>query len=207
MSPKPEALTDHELYEEIKKLITRDEAGERHIARRLDGLRRECLRRDPEIFYTALRDAYTLTEALRLKQSGIASISRIKWMTPGEIAREINESTGRSSSIAEKLAVMLTEGRESCILIKVSGDSMTGAGINDGCLLVTDTGAEAATGDIVVAKVDGNSYVKRLIEKNGQITLVSENPDPEYRDFRVDEDCDFEIIGKVIKILNIGEVK
>ncbi|HDR2754035.1 MULTISPECIES: translesion error-prone DNA polymerase V autoproteolytic subunit [Enterobacter] len=46
--------------------------------------------------------------------------------------------------------------------VKVSGDSMIGAGIGDGDLLVVDRSLTAGHGDIVVAAVDGEFTVKEL---------------------------------------------
>lgn len=46
--------------------------------------------------------------------------------------------------------------------IKVSGDSMRGAGIGDGDLLIVDRSLTAVHGDIVVAAVAGEFTVKEL---------------------------------------------
>ena len=49
--------------------------------------------------------------------------------------------------------------------VRVSGDSMTGAGINDGDLLVVDRSFRPADGDIIIACVDGDFTVKILREE------------------------------------------
>lgn len=46
--------------------------------------------------------------------------------------------------------------------VRVSGDSMSGAGISDGDLLVVDRSLRPADGDIIVACVDGDFTVKTL---------------------------------------------
>lgn len=46
--------------------------------------------------------------------------------------------------------------------VKVEGDSMIGAGIQDGDLLVVDRSLTPAHGDIIIAAVDGEFTVKRL---------------------------------------------
>ena len=46
--------------------------------------------------------------------------------------------------------------------VKVDGDSMIGAGIQDGDLLVVDRSLTPAHGDIIIAAVDGEFTVKRL---------------------------------------------
>jgi repressor LexA len=59
--------------------------------------------------------------------------------------------------------------------LRVSGDSMTGAKIFDGDIVIVEP-RPAKEGDIVVALVDGESTLKRLIKKNGGYLLKAENP-------------------------------
>lgn len=46
--------------------------------------------------------------------------------------------------------------------VRVEGDSMEGAGIRDGDLLVVDSSREVVSGDIVVAVLNGEMTVKRV---------------------------------------------
>lgn len=61
-------------------------------------------------------------------------------------------------------------------MVRVQGDSMLGAGIRDGDLLVVDRSREARNGSIVVAVIDGELTVKRLRTGRGNIRLEAENP-------------------------------
>ncbi|MGD9781348.1 MAG: LexA family protein [Kiritimatiellia bacterium] len=61
-------------------------------------------------------------------------------------------------------------------VVRVEGDSMAGAGIHDGDLLVVDRAREARTGSIVVAVVDGALTVKRLRIGRQGVRLEAENP-------------------------------
>lgn len=61
-------------------------------------------------------------------------------------------------------------------LLRVKGASMTDAGINDDAVLVVDKSIEAQPGHIVVAAVDGDFTVKRLIKLSGKLALMPENP-------------------------------
>jgi SOS-response transcriptional repressor LexA len=54
---------------------------------------------------------------------------------------------------------------------------MVDAGIREGDLVLAERGAEAKTGDIVVAAVDGAWTMKRFRKKNGRAYLQAENPD------------------------------
>lgn len=61
-------------------------------------------------------------------------------------------------------------------IVRVKGDSMAGAGIDNGDLLVVDKGLTPAHGDIVVAIIDGEFTVKRLHQRGGSCALMPENP-------------------------------
>ncbi len=60
--------------------------------------------------------------------------------------------------------------------VRVQGDSMTGAGIYNGDLLIVDRALEAKSGTIVVAVVNGELTVKRLLLTGKRIRLMPENP-------------------------------
>lgn len=63
----------------------------------------------------------------------------------------------------------------STFFFPVQGDSMQGAEIFDGDILVVDRSVKAGHGHIVVAFVDGERLVKRLHNRNGRVALVAEN--------------------------------
>ena len=60
--------------------------------------------------------------------------------------------------------------------LRVDGDSMTGAGIESGDIVVVDKSLEAKSGDIVVAAVDGEFTLKRLKKQPQAAWLVAEHP-------------------------------
>jgi DNA polymerase V len=61
-------------------------------------------------------------------------------------------------------------------LAYVQGDSMQGAGIYDGDMIVVDRGLEAVHGQIVVALLNNDPICKRLCIRGKDIILLSENP-------------------------------
>ena len=85
---------------------------------------------------------------------------------------------------------------DSTFIIHVAGDSMTGAGIFDGDLLVVDRSLEPREGDIVIAILDDELLVKRLARRKGRTMLRAENPD--YPDFLPQEGEELVIWGVVI---------
>ena len=60
--------------------------------------------------------------------------------------------------------------------LRVRGYSMVGVNIYDGDIVVGEFTPEARPGAIVVALIDGESALKRLVMRRGQPCLVSENP-------------------------------
>lgn len=70
---------------------------------------------------------------------------------------------------------LLVKHPASTFFVRVQGDSMEGAGIFSGDILVVDRSVEARSGRIVVAAVNGELVVKRLEKSNGTLLLVSEN--------------------------------
>ncbi len=93
------------------------------------------------------------------------------------------------------LNTYLVRNPAATFMVKVSGDSMTGAGINDGDILVVDRSGEPGNGKIVVAVLDGELTVKRLVKKEGRIFLAPENP--RYRPIAVAAEQDLHIWGVV----------
>jgi len=65
---------------------------------------------------------------------------------------------------------------ESSFLVKVNGDSMSGAGIMDGDLVIVEKGRNPKNGDIVLAEVDGEWTMKYFQRKGKEIILEAANP-------------------------------
>ncbi|WP_421526891.1 LexA family protein [Pseudomonas brenneri] len=61
-------------------------------------------------------------------------------------------------------------------LAKISGDSMQGAGIFNGDLVIVDRSKTAQHGDIVVAALNTECVCKRLHKRGDQVVLMAENP-------------------------------
>ena len=80
--------------------------------------------------------------------------------------------------------------------VRVEGDSMVGAGIQPGALLVVDRAAEVHEGHVIVARIGDELTVKRFCVEGGRILLKPDNP--EYEPIEVTEGVDFEVWGRVI---------
>lgn len=74
---------------------------------------------------------------------------------------------------------MLIENPEATFLLKVSGDSMNGAGILPGDMVLVDKGQSPRSGDIVIAEVDGQ-WTMKYLKKRGQGASVLLAANPKY---------------------------
>ncbi len=78
-------------------------------------------------------------------------------------------------------------GKGPLFLLHASGDSMTGAGIDDGDLVLVRRQEEARNGDIVVAFVEGEGNTLKRYRKYGR-TVFLHPENPKYRDIPL-HDC------------------
>ncbi len=84
--------------------------------------------------------------------------------------------------------------------VRVSGDSMINAGINDNDILIVDRSLKPSHGKIVIAVVDGQMTVKRLYKQSGKLILMPENTT--YKPIQVTEDMTIEIWGVVVTAIH-----
>ena len=83
-------------------------------------------------------------------------------------------------------------------MLKIRGDSMTGAGILDGDQVIVKQTNEASNGDMVVALIEDGATVKTFYKEKGHIRLQPENPD--YDPILV---SDVTILGQVIGVFRM----
>ena len=88
-----------------------------------------------------------------------------------------------------------SEGRY--FVLRVHGDSMINSGILDGDLVIVQSASTGQTGEIVVALVDSEVTVKRLLIQNNRKFLRAENP--VYPD--IHPQTDWNIQGKVVGVI------
>ena len=69
----------------------------------------------------------------------------------------------------------LVKNRDATFYARVSGESMIGAGLDDGDLLVIDRSLFPENGKIAVCLVDGEFTVKRIVQEDGKLYLKAEN--------------------------------
>ena len=84
-------------------------------------------------------------------------------------------------------------------ILKVQGESMIEAGINDGDYIIVTKQSTARNGQIVVAMIEGEATVKTFYKEDGYIRLQPENST---MDPIIVKDC--QILGKVIGLFRKG---
>ena len=118
---------------------------------------------------------------------GYPILGRIPAGKPNLIAEEIEDTLW--------LDERLCRSREA-YLLRIKGDSMIGAGVFHGDLVIVRAQRTAAPGDIVVARTsDGEGTVKTLRQKGQTYCLAAENP--KYALI----DPPFDVVGKVMGVI------
>ena len=122
----------------------------------------------------------------RLEGIGVISKDKKGRLIPGSIKASVKVlgtvEAGFPSPAEEELADtlslddLLIQNREATFLLKVSGDSMSGAGILPGDMVIVDKGQTPKSGDIVIAEVDGAWTMKYLKKRGENVTLLPANP-------------------------------
>ena len=93
----------------------------------------------------------------------------------------------------------VVRNEEATFYARVSGESMQGAGLDDGDLLVIDRSLEPVDNKIAVCFIDGEFTVKRLKVTKDEVLLIPENP--KYQSIKVTEENELIIWGVVTYVV------
>ncbi len=85
--------------------------------------------------------------------------------------------------------------------VRARGESMVGAGIADGDILVVDRSERARNGDIIIAALDGEFTVKRLEMQGERVRLLPENP--AFSPIAITPGMDAEFFGVVTSVVKL----
>jgi DNA polymerase V len=77
---------------------------------------------------------------------------------------------------------------------------MTGAGINSGDILIVDRSVTAVNNSIIVAVLNGDFTVKRLVKRGSSAYLLPENP--AYEPIEIKSGSEFEVWGVVMHVIH-----
>jgi DNA polymerase V len=84
--------------------------------------------------------------------------------------------------------------------VRVKGNSMEGAGIRNGDLLIVDRAEEPRNKSIVLGVIDGEFTVKRIKKKGSDLYLMPDNP--EFKPIKIDNNMDFQVWGVVTYVVH-----
>ncbi len=84
--------------------------------------------------------------------------------------------------------------------VRVQGDSMINAGIHNSDILVVDRSLEAKHNKIIIAVINGELTVKRLIQKDRQTFLFADNP--KYKPVQITQEMAFQVWGVVTSVIH-----
>ena len=93
----------------------------------------------------------------------------------------------------------LVRNVESTFYARVSGESMEGAGLSDGDLIIIDRSLNPDNNKIAVCFVDGEFTVKRIVKKSNKIYLKPENK--KYEMIEISEGSELLIWGIVTYVI------
>lgn len=134
------------------------------------------------IFYTPTEDTGQTTP---LAPSGISA----GFPSPADDFKELRISIDQE----------VVKNEEATFYARVAGESMQGAGLDDGDLLVIDRSKEPQNKAIAVCFIDGEFTVKRLKVEKDCIYLMPENPN--YKPIKVTEESQLQIWGIVTYVV------
>lgn len=103
-----------------------------------------------------------------------------------------------SSEYIESFVAVSYNDYKNYFALRIKGESMTNARINDGDIAIIRKQNTAEDGDIVVALVDGEQTIKRFKRYGENIFLMPENP--KFSPIPITEETDFIILGKIAEI-------
>ena len=118
-----------------------------------------------------------------------------QWLVEQGISAGFPSPADDFKEIRISLDKELIKNTESTFYARVNGDSMVGAGLDDGDLIVIDKSLEPRSGKIAVCFVNGEFTVKRIKKEKNRLYLVAENK--KYKSIEIKEENELVIWGVV----------
>ena len=121
--------------------------------------------------------------------SGLPLVGKVAAGTPIDAVENLEGTLALESGLGP---------RKELFCLRVQGDSMTGAGIEDGDIAIVRKKDDFEDGEIGVAVVDGEATVKRVFRTGDGIELRPAND--AYDPIRVTPEQDFRYAGQVVGV-------
>jgi DNA polymerase V len=95
---------------------------------------------------------------------------------------------------------LLVKKPAATFFVRAKGDSMIDEGIFEGDILIIDRSIQPRSGQVVLAVINGEFTLKRLIKNGSQIILQPENP--KYTPIQITAEMDFQVWGVAIHCIH-----
>ena len=118
-----------------------------------------------------------------------------QWLSEEGISAGFPSPADDFKEIRISLDKELIKNSEATFYARVSGDSMIGAGLEDGDLLVIDRSINPENGKIAVCLIDGEFTVKRIKKIKKKFYLIPENK--KYNPIEIKEENELTVWGVV----------
>ena len=119
-------------------------------------------------------------------------------ITTAGIPAEAIEITGEWQALSSNVAKLQSD----IFMLRISGDSMINAGIDDGDVVLVQTKKEFVSGEIVLADNGGEATIKRFISKDRPPYVYLKSENPKYENILFTDET--RLKGKVISVLKNG---
>jgi DNA polymerase V len=139
----------------------------------------------PEVLDFSRLATMTNTVSIPLYEHGVSAGN------PAYVSNSIDKTIDLNSE--------LVINKQSTFCVRVNGQSMIDAGIDDGDLLIVDRDLTADNNSIVLAVVNGDFTVKRIKKADNRIFLMPENV--KFNPIEITEFMDFRIWGVVTGVI------
>jgi DNA polymerase V len=132
----------------------------------------------------------------------VIPIERIRTILPYFESVSAGFPSPADDYVEEKLSLdrYLIKNPASTFFLRVSGTSMTGAGIYPNDILIVDRSLEPKNKDVVIALIDGELTVKRFVKANNKFYLKPENPD--FKPIEIPQNGEFMIWGVITNVIH-----
>ena len=130
---------------------------------------------------------------LREPSSGTASPPRTS------VAISFGSPASESGVTRLDLNDILIRHPQAAFLMRIAGDSMREAGVEDGDLALVDRAIDATHGRVVIAVVDDEFVCRRLVQRGSDVRLRA--ADPACPDWVVGEGRELQIWGVVTHVI------
>jgi DNA polymerase V len=137
-----------------------------------------------------LKEKKTLNFYIPKADNGIG-----QWLAEEGISAGFPSPADDFKEIRISLDKELVKNKEATFYARVDGDSMIGAGLEDGDLLVIDRSLNPENGKIAVCLIDGDFTVKRIKKEKNKLYLMPENK--KYKPIELKEENELIIWGVV----------